>query len=235
MSPILEELKKDLLKHVDPVYKDGAQRFFKEDVSIMGVRTPIIRKFSREYFKKIKDLSKKEIFALSEELLQPNDLGLQIIGFDWAYRIKDRFTPSDFSTFERWLKKYVTNWASCDDFCNHPLGHLITTNPELLPKVKKWTKSKNRWMRRAAAVCLIPGVRKKQYLKDIFEVSDVMLMDEDDLVQKGYGWALKEASNKFPAEVFRFVMKRKDKMPRTALRYAIEKYPKEMKKEAMKK
>ncbi len=59
------------------------------------------------------------------------------------------------------------------------------------------------------------------------------MQDQDDLVQKGYGWLLKEASNKFPKEVFEFVVHRKNKMPRTALRYAIEKMSKELKMEAM--
>ena len=59
-------------------------------------------------------------------------------------------------------------------------------------------------------------------------------MDKDDLVQKGYGWMLKEAGNRFPKEVFEHVMKHKREMPRTALRYAIEKLPVELRKEAMK-
>ncbi len=58
-------------------------------------------------------------------------------------------------------------------------------------------------------------------------------MDKDDMVQKGYGWMLKEASKKHQAEVFDYVMKRKAEMPRTALRYAIEKMPAEMRKKAM--
>ena len=55
------------------------------------------------------------------------------------------------------------------------------------------------------------------------------------MVQKGYGWMLKEASNIFQKQVFDYVMKRKNKMPRTSLRYAIEKMPQSMKKKAMKK
>lgn len=60
-------------------------------------------------------------------------------------------------------------------------------------------------------------------------------MDDQDMVQKGYGWMLKVAGDYYPDEVFSYVMKRKDKMPRTALRYAIEKYPPHKRKEAMEK
>jgi 3-methyladenine DNA glycosylase AlkD len=61
------------------------------------------------------------------------------------------------------------------------------------------------------------------------------MYDEDDLVQKGYGWMLKETSKAHQKQVFNFVVKHRKTMPRTALRYAIEKMPEKMRKEAMKK
>ena len=79
------------------------------------------------------------------------------------------------------------------------------------------------------------SLRKKQALSDAFEVADTLMMDEEDLVQKGYGWMLKEATHEFPDEVYRYVLKHRAVMPRTALRYAIEKLPPAMRKEAMKK
>ena len=57
--------------------------------------------------------------------------------------------------------------------------------------------------------------------------------DEEDLVQKGYGWMLKEASKKHREEVFEYIMRRKSEMPRTALRYAIEKMPEDLRRKAM--
>jgi len=73
------------------------------------------------------------------------------------------------------------------------------------------------------------------FLNDIFEIADILLLDKDDLVQKGYGWMLKAASEAYQEEVFDYVMSKKDIMPRTALRYAIEKMPADLKAEAMKK
>ena len=98
-----------------------------------------------------------------------------------------------------------------------------------------WALSQNRWLRRASAVTLILPARKGMYLKEVFEIADILLIDPDDLVQKGYGWMLKEASKKNQDKIFGYVISKKDVMPRTALRYAIEKMPKEMKAEAMKK
>ncbi|MGH8003331.1 MAG: DNA alkylation repair protein [Limisphaerales bacterium] len=84
-------------------------------------------------------------------------------------------------------------------------------------------------------MALIPALRRKLLLKEAFATADILLQDEEDLVQKGYGWMLKEASNRYPKEVFKYVMKNRKKMPRTALRYAIEKMPKGWKKKAMRK
>jgi 3-methyladenine DNA glycosylase AlkD len=107
--------------------------------------------------------------------------------------------------------------------------------PKYISTLKQWAKSKNRWMKRASAVSLIIPARKGLFLNDVFEIADTLLLDTDDMVQKGYGWMLKVASNMHEKEVFDYVMKHKSNMPRTALRYAIEKMPKELKVEAMRK
>jgi len=106
--------------------------------------------------------------------------------------------------------------------------------PAFIEELKEWTQSKNRWLRRAAAVSLIVPAKKGHFLKDVFEITDQLLLDEDDLVQKGYGWLLKVTSHLHQKEVFDYVMKNKENMPRTALRYAIEKMPQFLRLEAMK-
>jgi len=84
-------------------------------------------------------------------------------------------------------------------------------------------------------VTLIIPARHGKFLTDIFKIADALLVDKDDLVQKGYGWMLKAASEAHQKDVFDFVMKNKSNMPRTALRYAIEKMPAEFKRQAMEK
>jgi 3-methyladenine DNA glycosylase AlkD len=88
-------------------------------------------------------------------------------------------------------------------------------------------------MRRAAAVSLIVPAKHGKYLDDVLEIADLLLTDNDDMVRKGYGWLLKEASRKHQKEIFDYVMRNKESMPRTALRYAIELMPKELKAGAM--
>ncbi|MDO9680286.1 MAG: DNA alkylation repair protein [Bacteroidales bacterium] len=213
----------------------SGERFFRESVKIYGAKSADISAISREAYKNLEDKDKATVFALCEDLLKNEYLEESFIACDWAYRSKKYFEKNDFVLFEYWINSYINNWATCDTFCNHTMGEFIDMWPEYLINLKSWTSSPNRWVRRAAAVSLIVPAREGRYKKDIFEIAQLLLNDKDDMVQKGYGWMLKACSKPFPEEVFRFVMERKEIMPRTSLRYAIEKLPEEMKKEAMKK
>jgi 3-methyladenine DNA glycosylase AlkD len=106
-------------------------------------------------------------------------------------------------------------------------------HPSFLSGLKKWARSKKRWVKRASAVSLIVPARKGKFLDDIFEIADILHFDTDDMVQKGYGWMLKAASEAHQKEVFNYVMSKKTTMPRTSLRYAIEKMPQALKAKAM--
>lgn len=90
-------------------------------------------------------------------------------------------------------------------------------------------------MRRAAAVSLVVPAKRGEFLKDALAIADLLLRDEDDMVRKGYGWLLKEASRRHHDEVYAFVLARRTVMPRTALRYAIELMPPDLRAEAMRK
>jgi len=226
---ILFDIRKELKQNIDLKYKKGLINFFNEPIKVYGVRIPIVRKISRKYFNK--NLNKDEIFKLCEKLLKSGYNEEAIIAFSWAHKLD--YEKKNFKIFESWLKKYVNNWVKCDDFCTHAFGALLLKFPEYLYKLNIWAKSKNRWERRASVVILIYLIKKKNYLKKIFEITDILLLDKDDLVQKGYGWTLKEASNIYQKRVFDYVVKNKKIMPRTALRYAIEKMPQNMRQKAM--
>jgi 3-methyladenine DNA glycosylase AlkD len=196
--------------------------------------TSVVRQIAKDNFQQVRTLSKDNIFTICEELLESGDWRERVIVFQWAFRIRRQFTASDFERFETWLQKYVDSWGSCDDFCTHAFGHLIYAFPEHIPNVKTWIPSENRWFRRGAAVVMIYGIRREQGFAAAFDIAKQLLMDEDDLVQKGYGWMLKEISKYEPQQVFNFVMQHKAVMPRTSLRYAIEKLSPELRQQAMK-
>jgi len=243
-TDIITTIRRELQQQADTKIKDSFQSFFKEKVIYYGVKTPIVSRIARQYFKQIKPLGKKEIFALCEELFKSGYTEEAFIfksGYteeafiacEWANFVNDEYGPDDFAVFESWISNYVTNWATCDTLCNHAVGSFIERYPQLMENLKKWTRSENRWFRRAAAVTLILPARRGKFLKDIFEIADILLFDKDDLVQKGYGWMLKEASKVHQQEVFDYVLRNNKVMPRTALRYAIEKMPEDLRRLAM--
>jgi 3-methyladenine DNA glycosylase AlkD len=178
---------------------------------------------------------KEEIFQLCEKLLNTGYVEERTVAFDWAFRLKKNYAESDFRILESWLKKYVQSWGACDDLCTHALGAFIFQFPKSVSKVKEWAKSTNRWARRASAVTLIYSIRRGKHLEHVFEIADSLLMDKDVMVQKGYGWMLKEATKHYPQEIFKYVMAHRKEMPRTSLRYAIEKLSPTLKKKAMNK
>jgi 3-methyladenine DNA glycosylase AlkD len=230
---IIKQIETSLKSSATPAAKASFSRFFKEKVTGYGVKTPIVNRLAKEYYRKIKTLPKKEIFSLCDRLMESGMIEEKFIAAEWAEEQAKNLIGSDFVILEKWVKNCITNWAECDTLCNHAVGSFITRFPQYISELKKWAKSKNRWVKRASCVSLILPARRGEFLPDVFELSDMLRDDPDDMVQKGYGWMLKEASRKHTKEVFNYVMKYKKTMPRTAFRYAIEKMPDELKKKAM--
>ncbi|MDY0128971.1 MAG: DNA alkylation repair protein [Methanosarcina vacuolata] len=236
MEPnIILRIREELALNVDEKTKASSSRFFKEEVCCYGVKSAFVGKIAKNYFNEIKSKDKTEIFSLCEELFRSDYCEEAFIAADWAYLVRNNYSEDDFLTFEHWVENYVNNWAKCDTLCNHAVGSFIEKFPAYVEKLKTWALSDNRWVRRAAAVTLILPARKGNFLDDVFEISDLLLKDRDDLVQKGYGWMLKEASKPHRQEVFEYVMNNKKEMPRTALRYAIEKMTPDLRARAMEK
>lgn len=233
MESIIDKIRKALQSEMDEKTLATSQHFFKEKIKSHGVKAPTVARIGKEFYKDIAYKTKSEIFELCESLWQSGYIEESFIACHWSYYIHKKYEPADFQIFEKWINNYVDNWASCDTLCNHTVGEFIEMFPEYLTRLKEMARSENRWMRRASSVSLIIPARKGKFLHDILEIADILLLDKDDLVQKGYGWMLKAASQANQREIFEYVIKNKAVMPRTALRYAIEKMPKDLKIKAM--
>ena len=247
---ILEQIRQALIESADEKALASSARFFKEGeaAKTYGVKATAVEKIGKSGLLLIKEYPKQTVFELCEELWKSGYFEEAFVACAWAESLHKQYEPVDFFVFERWLSNYVSNWADCDTLCNHTIGSFLMMYPESVAELKKWAKSSNRWVRRGSAVSLIIPARQGLFLNDILEIADTLLLDKDDLVQKGYGWMLKAASmsetfvkasdetkKEHLEAVFNYVMKNKTVMPRTALRYAIEKMPAGLKAEAMKK
>ena len=233
MNTVITGIRRKLKANADPAIRESSRKFFKEEVRLYGLKTDAVRRIGKEFYKTVKGLPKSGIFNMCEELWQSGYMEESFIACDWSYFLRTRYEPRDGKVFAKWVNSYVSNWAACDTLCNHTVGAFIQMYPGYVAELKKWARSKNRWTRRAAAVSLIVPAKKGRFLSDIFALADILLEDPDDLVRKGYGWLLKAASRVHQKEVFAYVMKNRTRMPRTALRYAVEKMPRSLKVQAM--
>ncbi len=245
---ILVRIRQDLIAEAGGKARELSDRLFKESVLAYGVKVPAVNRITKKYLAvaKAEGWDKLQIFDLCDELWASGAMEEGLAACIFSESQAKKYTVEDFGRFEGWVKNHVNNWATCDTLCNHTVGDLVTMYPELVEKLIGWAKSENRWVKRAAAVSLIVPGRKGLFLDEVLQIAGILLVDPDDMVQKGYGWMLKAASmsesfvkgedemrNAHTKAVFDFVMKNKAKMPRTALRYAIEKMPAELKKRAM--
>ncbi len=210
---------------------DRLERLGKGD----DLRKGDVRKVSSELYKTLEDKSIHNVFALCERLLDERQWPLGILAYDWAYRVKRQYDDETFAVFERWLKEYVTGWQDCDDFCTHAFGELLAQNNELFTHVLEWTGDPNFCVRRASAVVLIHPIRRNRYEEiDPFLISDALMHDSHHLVLQGYGWMLKVLSQVERDSVYGYLVRNKKIMPRTAFRYALEKFDEETRARLMK-
>jgi 3-methyladenine DNA glycosylase AlkD len=186
-----------------------------------------------KYFRELKRDDIDGVLELCETLLETGAAENSTIAFDWAFRCRQQYRPEHFSVLERWLEVYADDWGSCDDLCTHALGDFVLRCSEFRPRVKDWTRSENRWLRRASAVSLIYAARKGKLLADIFHVTDALPKDPDDMVKKGCGWLLKVASKTHGDKIFHYVMGNRSRMSRVTLTYVMEKMPEDRRRQAM--
>jgi 3-methyladenine DNA glycosylase AlkD len=234
MESVIPELRSNLKDNVDEHTKSTSQRFFKEKVNAYGVKTSTVTKIAKQFYENIQPISKDKVFQLCEELFSSGMLEESFIACKWSEYINN-YEETDFQIFEHWINSYINNWATCDTFCNHTVGAFIVKYPSYITRLFDWACSDNMWMRRASAVSLIIPAKRGLFLREAFKISDLLTGDGEDLVQRGFGWLLKEESRTHQAEVYDYILRKRDVMPRTALRYAIKLMPDEMRQEAMKK
>ncbi|MHC1701556.1 MAG: DNA alkylation repair protein [Humidesulfovibrio sp.] len=232
-SELLRALRDDLLNNADPTHRDGSRTFFKEAIRPLGVRSRELNGIIARHWRAAKALPPAELLALCDQLWDSGVFEEASVACKWCARALPALGLDAFGTFERWLATRVDNWAHCDDLSSHCVGGLLALFPEAIERTVPWLSSPNRWLRRAGAVCCILPARHGLYLHHVFRVADMLLADEDDLVRKGYGWLLKEASRAWPREVLEFILPRRGQMPRVALRYAIEFLPQDWRRQVL--
>ncbi len=200
-------------------------------VSVKKRITQSYRNIAKAYKKQVSLLPMEAVYQLCEDLLKTKQHPETIIAYQIIFEQHKRYDENTFSIFEDWTFKYIRDWWDCDDFMTHACHKLLLDYPDITNNIKHWVDHDQFAVRRSAAVILIVSARKGLLPNEsiIFEISDLLMNDPHYLVQKGYGWLLKEASVEYHDAVIDYLKKNVHRMTRTAFRYALEKLPKEEK------
>jgi 3-methyladenine DNA glycosylase AlkD len=227
MKNLLEEVRAELRRLGNTRVRESIDRFFTEDqrVKSYGVAMPAVKKISQDVYREVKKWPVADRDRFCTELFASgmNEEGALVC---YVYRrFGKQCGAREFRLFTRWLDRYVGNWGHTDGLGLWLLGSSIANDASLIDQLDAWTRSKNRWKRRAAAVALVPSARRGVHTAEILRIAARLVEDQDDMVRKGVGWLLKETYPKRPRDVVRFLIPRRERISRLVLRYAAEKMP----------
>jgi 3-methyladenine DNA glycosylase AlkD len=136
------------------------------------------------------------------------------------------FPPELVRRVRGWLRDgHCATWAAVDLVAPTLVTPLLVRHPALLAQVTRWTKARSLWVRRAAAVSLVPLARRGEALPAAYGVAEALFTDPHDLIHKAVGWLLREAGKTDAARLEAFLRHHGPSIPRTTLRYAIERFP----------
>ena len=225
VDALVREVQMRLRQQGQPEFARRLQSFFKQPIRAHGVRSGEVRKIVKPARQALRQHGDGQaVCRFTEKLLASGVLEEAAVGIEVAKSFAPRFGEREFRRAERWLC-YVSNWATCDGLSTDILGPLLLAERRRLRRVLHWARARNRWYRRAAAVSLIPVTRRGLYRREVLRVAKKLYRDPDDMVEKGVGWLLKEASRRQRGAVMEFLLTIKDDAPRLLLRYACEKLP----------
>ncbi len=208
---------------------EQGRTYFKpeERIWLHGVDASGVRTVTREVFHDVRrHWSFEEAVQFCDLLIHNKYLESKAVGIDLLTRYKGRFKPELLKKIKSWLTEGLSdNWAITDALSARLLAPLLARFPEMIEVVKGWTGSKSLWLRRSAAVGLVPFARRGAQLEAVYSVVESLIQDREDLIHKAVGWLLREAGKKDPERLRAFLLTRGPEIPRTAVRYAIERLP----------
>ncbi|MBN1216028.1 MAG: DNA alkylation repair protein [Candidatus Lokiarchaeota archaeon] len=248
INSILIEIKKRIEESIPSLSKEQKIRMYK----ILNSRNPNFKAYGIKM--NVKELIAKDVYKeyscsylegiqIFKELIKSNIEDEQFIGIYFLNNFKKQFNEVVINIIHDEYLKNCSTWSLCDSTCIKIIGPFLgkKENEELALKIiKKWSSSKNLWIRRGSIVILIKIViLKKDFFisKDyIFELVEKMLdSGDEDYILKGVGWLLKTCSNYKQTIIIEYLKENKNYLPQLVLRYATEKMPKNIRSEILSK
>jgi len=203
----------------------GVQWFFKEVIKSHGWYTAPLRRAIRNCRREILQQHDFQFLVdVADQLFSGLVLEEKVAGVLLLEELDAQCGDREFRIFESWLDR-ISSWADHDGLVHCLIAPMVVAKPARTKFVFRWAKSPNRWHRRAACVALIRGARVKMFFPEIVKLSDLLLADEDDMVQKGLGWLLRETAKFDAKRTVPYLMRIRGRAPRLVLRTACETVP----------
>jgi 3-methyladenine DNA glycosylase AlkD len=214
-----------------------ASRYFRGggDLGFYNVGTPVVRAMGRAIARAHRDdWSIDQVVAFSESLIADRYLEVKGLAIEVLACWRREFTPGLLAVWKRWLARGdAANWATTDAICGMLIGPLLVKHPALAPSTAAWTRHRSLWVRRAAAVGILALVRRGEALDQAYAVASALHHDREDLIAKAAGWLLREAGRADRVRLERYLRKNGARIPRTTIRYAIEHFPADQRRELL--
>jgi len=219
--------------HVRRVLKDGGsaphaegvQRFFKEVIQSRGWRTAEMRKVAVRFRRAIvNEQGLPFLVQVADRLFRGRVLEEKVFAVLLLEKVVNQLGEPEFRLFESWLPR-ITSWADHDGLVHSLIAPMLVADPLRRKRALAWSKSPDVWHRRAACVAFIQGTRCKLFFPEILRLSNSLLRDQDDMVQKGLGWLLRETAKADPQRTIPYLRKIRSRSPRLVLRTACETLP----------
>jgi 3-methyladenine DNA glycosylase AlkD len=220
----LLDLQRELARASDPQSARGLAVFFKtgkgeygEGDEFCGITVPVLRKIAKRYLHlRLADVKK----LLRSRVHEHRFTALEILVFQ--FEAGDESAKEKLFNFYLKQTRYINNWDLVDTSAPYIVGeHLATRTRRMLYRL---AKSSNVWERRIAIVATAAFIKRCD-LKDTFGIAALLLKDKHDLIHKAVGWMLRETGKRSEPAMLNFLAQNYAGMPRTALRYAIERLP----------
>ncbi|GAA6138893.1 hypothetical protein NBRC116583_26400 [Arenicella sp. 4NH20-0111] len=232
MQKYVQTLKADLRLLSSQQKAEASQRYFPEGVKCLGVTAADIRGVTETFLNARVEMRPEEVLMLTEKMLEHAEFSEEVmVAFGLINKlVKRHYDETLLQRFEFWLENYCTNWALVDDLCIKTAYQYLLARPHLIEQTQHWSHSEIPWCRRASNVVWVKFVKRKigrttYYLdkKRLYENFETLKSDPDPYVQKSVGWLLKATSVVYPTDVVRYVQQNAHHLPRSTIRYALEK------------
>jgi len=197
MSSKIDELYTEVIafmeKMIDPGKIESAKRWNKEQIVSYGFSSSDFVEVYSKFNPYFCDLNLEERIELARKLIRSGNSTILHIGIHLLRISREELNQTHFEFFDECFD-HIMGWGNTDLFCSEVLRPMLEKMPEKIIKLlRKWNKSENRWKRRASVVTFTRSTAKSgKFIDEALDLCENLIWDDEDLVRKGVGWALKD-------------------------------------------